>query len=314
MRLRELFTRARNAMDPLNALSAKTAPMPSGASGVSIVGVPAAREAVRELLQLPLSGTLINDLTLLLHHQVLLHAGDAVLSTNENWSDLNSRTKKVVDSLSSLLDTLKLLVGESPEHLISIRLPQSQDGGLDGLASIVGEFSKALEQPLRRVLKAELRVVGVDRGSSWIEVVASTAAAIKLVRVLVDTWQKYLEHKVKIRQLEASARVLEAEAETVESIARSTRAMEDKWLRKEAPRVVRVVVNESSVVDGNQDDEETIGIVVRSIETGAHLLAQGAAVDTRRLEPGTRVDVEAKLIEAASPPAQLSPGASGQNQ
>lgn len=220
-----------------------------------------------------------------------------MLSTAKNLKDLvterDGQFASDLDSIRRIFESLQAQVlalhsfvlgieGKEHENQIAIRLPPLDGGGLDGMGQIIDEFHRALETPIRRLGLGSVRVVGVSKGSSVVELVASASSIVTFVALLVAKWQEYLKHDAEIRAVEAKVRALELSTEIAEQIARNREEAQAQWLNRQAVNVVaEVVPDETSEVRRNG---ETVTVVKESIRIGADLLRRGSAVDLRRLE------------------------------
>lgn len=323
MRLREIRDGVRLALDLLGGAKATDVQLASGQPGVRITEIGKVAEGLSILKTLPLGPEIGRRIDAAQKHELLAEVREGLQVLPAPWTELTRRIEQIRDPLGATLSALSAMVPPARPGTFAIRMPESSDG-LDTMASDVAILAKAIQQPLLRLGCESFEIVGVDRGSSWIEFLVP-AKWIAIVELLRRGWALYrdvrdgvrrsnaesLKSAAELKLLEAQTDAARASAENQREqagLARTLEALAEQTLRRSREEIAAEIVNAVVVDDESRlrVDNEVRTFVVQAIELGADQLERGA--DLIPLLEGPRAVEAARERALPSPPAALPEG------
>lgn len=313
MRLRELLEKVREVRVGLASLRGAEIKLASGTQGLRVEGLTALRQALATAGTLPLGGPMKRQRASMLAHPLVEEGRDGAHSTNESFGQLRQFATRMSEELESLDSALTEIVPPAKLGAFAVKLPES-NGGIDSMAEDLRAIATALEQPLRRLGCREISVVGVDRGTSWVELLMGPQW-VALVTALVGAWGTYRREKLQAEKVVAEIEKIRAETAEVSERTEYTRLLREDYaavLKAKARRLATEIVDAEIVDDVRraEADPEAMNAVVLSIQQGAELLGRGVEVVPLALPEGDSSKGGPGQMSGPAKPPELGSGKS----
>lgn len=340
MRLRELAQAIGEVLAIVEGVRAAGIKIATGENGLAVSQVGGLLATLDRAMALPLGAPTLGVIGALRKHSIVSAGREGVHASQTEWSSFESQRQAVVAALRTALAVVDAVVPVSAPGLFAIKLPEQQSG-FDALAEDVKALSTVFEQPLRRTLNEGLTVVGVDRGSAWIEFQVRTIEALEFLLALYGAIVAFRKKRgedrrnaaeadtaierarAEVRQAEAEADGAEArrrrdEAEArvaeIEAQMKAWAAVEElrrqQWLADQAANVVKPYRDREDLrIQVTPEAENAVRI---AIVRGAELGDRGMTL-MRSLPPGGMEEQPLPSLAAGHQLAELPSGPKGES-
>lgn len=264
------------------------------------VGAPIA-ELATQALKGPLSGW---------QPRAMVAPGDA--------SAVDTQLAGVANLIDNLLSALASVLHDPPQ--LAIQLPPGDS--VSDLAQALSWIDDGLVKPTREWVGASVAVVGVDRGSAWIELVVrefATSATIaasalkplglagmayKFLKLLLTEVPKLVDKAAEWDAKFEELRHTRAMNQHEEQLAKANDELRTTARRTLAEQLAEVALGPNA---NTPADPEAVGRLQRAIELLERLFKSGAKADTKRLPSGDNATAAVTEAKPAAP-AQLPSG------
>ena len=305
MRLREVHDILTAALAQLAKLSAAPAKLSDGSDGFSVMGRAGVRAGLRRIATLPLGPAVATDVARLLEHTLVREEGDESLARPGSYQPLLTSVQQLRGQLSTVAAILKNSITPQREGQFAVRLPpMERRDGIDGVRDDMARISEAIDAPMVRLLGAKVNVIGFDRGSAWLEILAHGDKAAELLIAMVTAWKIIVETRTKhrldieaLKRSKVSTRIVEMQEEVF-------RAQQDNEAQEQAEHIIVTVVPEK-----HDADRSNVLALVRALRAGANFLQDGGALELPQLPSATTANgpIERPLVEASPETLQIGP-------
>lgn len=331
MRLREVLEAIETALPHLEPQVAGET-LPQGVGGFALSNHREVRAALAQVAELSL-GSEIKTLTeKARQHQALAMPGDRVLLDQRSHDSLRDVLASLRGLLKPVQSALKALFDAERPGQFALRIPHRDGTTFDEMAKDLADVSKAIEQPLRRLLDTHVYVVGVDRGSIILEAFAVLGGAVGLINAIfsaAERWQRGSARRAmdleRLKQMKIKTEVADAQAQVDKAVAARTLDMltqrvvnVSERIRRNDPVDIRAEIVDAELVDDealtedpvdHQVASEGLSVAKMAIQTAARLLRRGAALQIPEGDAGTgprrstiEAPAEVRRLEAAIAP------------
>ncbi len=258
---------------------------------------------LRELLNILDSLNLFNSVINKLKTSVLF------TSANDRMSVQAVEAQNIVNDLNilkelvtNLLDVLMKTVPEESIDSINIKLPEVND--FDELSNVSRDIHLGLSQVLlNEEIKGETKIISVDNGSIWLNVLVGSPVAVTVVASLA--WSAAVIYK-KIQEgklLEQQVRGLKIKNDSLEDILKAQKAETNLMVQAEADHI--------NSKHFKRNEPENIERIKNSISTFADLIGRGAEIQPALIapenvanlfpDPTKFLNIESKIKKLANP-------------
>lgn len=341
MRLREIRDAIEASLPFITDLRAEPIELASGTGGYRVLGLQGFVRALDSLHGLPIGDGVKTRIARLKALPVIREGRDGPDAPHLRppaWAEVDKHRAPLLDILPALLSALNAAVPPAPDGAFAVRLPESRGdfGALERQLSVVDDM---LGRPVHHLTGEAVEVVGVDRGSTWVEFVLGVLG-LPAANLILGAIKQYREDERErrkslalVEQMQATRDAERARAAAEDARRRSedaTAAAEDARARAEHERAAREASLRKSlddlasyllqkhagdVIDAVIVDDasrarvtgETRAIVVHAIEVGAKAFDDGYEV-VRLLEPGASPSASSPASLPTADPRRLGPG------
>jgi hypothetical protein len=139
-----------------------------------------------------------------------LFSADSPVLQELEFENLAIVIDKIRASCEQIASFLKESISPAPNHYLGVRLPLDANS-TDGLAGVARSLHVALDQPVRHMGYAPLRVSSAEPGSIWLELVATSAPVMVLLGMLLRWGIELAKVRQAVLMVEAERQRLEQE-------------------------------------------------------------------------------------------------------
>ena len=237
-----------------------------------LTGIVAARDALLALRASVVgrSAHIHTHVESMLKSPIFHSAVDSLSVPTAQWQQIDGSRTALVSVLRPLADALSAAAPEARDGGVLVKLPAAET--LDDVAKVLQSLSKVFDLPLGHVNDPPARFAGVDSGSTWLVLVAQTAAAFNVIAALFAAIAKLLEAAAQFRLQSQYIAGLKLDAEV--------RKAQEELNRQAQAKLIDALAAELS---GNptgaaprEPDPERLNVYVQSLRTFADLALRGA--------------------------------------
>lgn len=114
----------------------------------------------------------------------ILPQDQAMVGPRANIEELWLAVRNLTAAGEALVNALRPLLARETDLNFYVRLPEVAD--LETLEGAIGDVRLIFDHPARRVVGEGVGLVGVDRGSAWLELVAASALVLHFTSHLIE--------------------------------------------------------------------------------------------------------------------------------
>lgn len=188
---------------------------------------------------------------------------DGGVATQQDWNGLQELVNQLKNIATRVRDVLASMVAETSPNSIAVKLPNVTD--LGEMRRVIGDLQVALERPVQMVLKEQITVEGVDRGSMWLVLVGSATMVVKFTFGMLYAANHYMRRQAELDRYVQHTQAIGALNEYVVTIQNAN----GKMMESVGDALTK------QLLEGRAVDPEAVATTLNAIKTLAELRKQG---------------------------------------